>query len=241
NSSAGLRSAPRSRPTTSSPALVSSRARIAPVQPMPTMTASASFNRVAIATASGKICDRLRLRDVTLVAVGIDFVGINGGKTGETDHLPCNLVAIAAIDRIGEEALHGDGEELIEERTGIEVPKLGPSFLHCFDCLHALGGREEIEILAVGLPCPGVGGGNSRGEKFPRCERKLIALLGLAFVQRTAPIHFSAAAPGAPELAVNKDATPQSLPEGESSSAGMRVSTAATMKAASGAVSVTNC
>src|SRR5207245_6080828 len=50
-----------------------------------------------------------------------------------------------------------------------------------------------------------VGGGNSRSEKFPRCERKLIALLGLAFVERTAPIHFSAAAPGAPELAVNED------------------------------------
>src|SRR5207247_10011033 len=38
-----------------------------------------------------------------------------------------------------------------------------------------------------------------------------------------------------------KIATPQSLPEGESSSAGMRVSTTATMKADSGAVSVTNC
>jgi hypothetical protein len=69
----------------------------------------------------------------------------------------------------------------------------------------ARSAAEEIEILAVGLPCPGVGGGNSRGEKFPWRERKLIALLGFAFVEGTGAIHFRAAAPSAPELPVNEN------------------------------------
>src|SRR5262249_14734298 len=50
-----------------------------------------------------------------------------------------------------------------------------------------------------------VGGGNSRGEKFPRRKRKLIALLGLALTERAAAIHFGAAAPGAAELAVGEN------------------------------------
>src|SRR5262249_61893467 len=47
-SSRGVRLAPRSRPTTLSPALVSSRARIEPVQPTPMTTASVSLSIVAI-------------------------------------------------------------------------------------------------------------------------------------------------------------------------------------------------
>src|SRR5260370_20825637 len=47
-SSRDVRLAPRSRPTTLSPALVTSRARIAPVQPTPITTASVSLSIVAI-------------------------------------------------------------------------------------------------------------------------------------------------------------------------------------------------
>src|SRR5262249_23923887 len=182
---------------------------------------------------SRKIRDRLWFCHVALVAVGIDLVGIDRGETREADHLPGDLVAIAAVNRIGEEALHGDGEELMEECAGIKALELGLAVLHCCECLHALGDRKKIEILSIGLPRPGVGGGNSRREEFPRRERKLVTLLGLALMERAASIHFVTATPGAA-------ATPQSLPEGESSSAGMSVSTAATVKAASGAVSVTN-
>src|SRR5262249_19395088 len=75
-----VRSSPRSKPTTVSPALVSSRARMLPVQPMPTMTASTSFNRVAISLLpSREIRDRLRLDDVALVAILLDQVGIDRG------------------------------------------------------------------------------------------------------------------------------------------------------------------
>src|SRR5438105_2272763 len=100
-SSPGIRSGPRSNPTTFSPALVSSRAMIAPVQPMPTITASTSFKRVVIA-ASRKIGDRLRRGRVTLAPVFIDQVRIGGRQAGEAEHLPGDLVAIAAIEGIGE-------------------------------------------------------------------------------------------------------------------------------------------
>ena len=46
---AGERLAPRSKPTTESPALVSSRAMMLPVQPMPTSTASTCFSFLAMA------------------------------------------------------------------------------------------------------------------------------------------------------------------------------------------------
>lgn len=42
----GKRILPRSNPTTFNPALVSSRARMLPVQPIPMMTASAALSRV---------------------------------------------------------------------------------------------------------------------------------------------------------------------------------------------------
>src|SRR5215470_14341521 len=52
----GTRSGPRSSPTTLRPALVSSRARIDPVQPMPTITASTSFRRVAMTGSLLRVC-----------------------------------------------------------------------------------------------------------------------------------------------------------------------------------------
>ncbi len=50
-SSPGTRSGPRSKPTTFNPALVNSRAMMAPVQPKPTVTASTSFNRVTMSAS----------------------------------------------------------------------------------------------------------------------------------------------------------------------------------------------
>src|SRR5262245_4816542 len=124
--SPGVRSAPRSSPTTVSPALVNSRAMMLPVQPMPTMTASISFNRVAIAALpSGKVRDRLRLDHVALVAILIDQGGIDRRQAGIADHPPCGLVAVAAIDGIGEEALHGDLQQRPEELLAVEIGERG--------------------------------------------------------------------------------------------------------------------
>src|SRR5262245_16964241 len=119
--SRGVTSSPRSSPTTCRPALVSSRAMMLPVQPMPTMTASTSFNRVAMAASSRKVRNRLRRLLVRLVAVLRDHVAIGRRQAGEADHLPRHLVAIAAIDRIGEEPLHVEGEQPLEELLAVEA------------------------------------------------------------------------------------------------------------------------
>src|SRR5271154_1038284 len=103
NASAGLRSWPRSSPTTLRPALANSRAMMLPVQPMPTSTASTSFNLRVMTGPSRKIGDGLRVLLVALAAISLDFFPIGGGQAGIADHAPGRLVAIAAIDRIGEE------------------------------------------------------------------------------------------------------------------------------------------
>src|SRR5438105_3038117 len=113
--SPGVRSSPRSSPSTCSPALVSSRAMMLPVQPMPTMTASTSFNRVAMAASSRKVRNGLRRLLVGLVAVLRDVVAVGRGQAREADHLPRDLVAVAPMNRVGEEALHVDGEQRLEQ------------------------------------------------------------------------------------------------------------------------------
>src|SRR5262245_28746964 len=155
--SRGVRSDPRSSPTTVSPALVSSRAMMLPVQPMPTITASASFNRVAISASSRKVGDRLRLGDVALAAILVDQVGVGRRQAGKAHHPPRHLVAVAAVDRIGKEALHGDGEQCLKKLPAVEVGKFRLALFQCFQRLVALLGGEAIEILAKGLARPGIG------------------------------------------------------------------------------------
>src|SRR5262245_45216953 len=147
--SRGVRSDPRSSPTTVRPALVSSRAMMLPVQPMPTMTASTSFNRVAMSAPSGKVGDRLRLGDVALAAVLIDQVGVGCRQAGKADHPPRRLVAVAAVDRVGEKALHGEGEQRLEKLLAVELGKFRLALFQRFQRLLALIRGEAIEILAV--------------------------------------------------------------------------------------------
>src|SRR6478736_2443388 len=103
-SCAGERLAPRSRPTTESPALVSSRAMMLPVQPMPTSTASTCFSFLAMVLPSAEIGDGLRFDADLLAPIGLGLGGPGRGQAGIADHAPGNLVAIAAIHGIGEEA-----------------------------------------------------------------------------------------------------------------------------------------
>src|SRR5712691_602170 len=203
--SRGERSSPRSSPTTASPALVSSRAMMLPVQPMPTMTASTSFNRVAMAPSSRKIGNRLRLDDVALAAVLVDQVAVGRRQAGKADHLPGDFVAVAAVDRIGKEALHGDGEQRIEELLAVEIGELRLSLLQRLERLFALLRGQSFEILAVGFARPGIGGDDAGGEKLARRERQLVAVFGLRLTERAAAIHLGAAAPGAGELPVDED------------------------------------
>src|SRR5262249_27993679 len=138
--SPGVRSPPRSSPTTVKPALVSSRAMMLPVQPMPTMTASTSFNRVAMSASSRKVGNGLRLDDVALAAILLDQVGVGGRQAREANHLPGGLVAVAAVDRIREEALHGNAEQRLEELLAVEVGELGLSLLQDLERFLALRG-----------------------------------------------------------------------------------------------------
>src|SRR5262245_38695337 len=181
--SRGVRSDPRSSPTTVRPALVSSRAMMLPVQPMPTMTASTSFNRVAMSAPSRKVGDRLRLGDVALAAILLDQVRVGCRQAGETQHLPGHLVAIAAVDRVGEKALHGDGEQRLEKLLAVEVGKFRLALFQGFERLLALLGGEAIEILAVLFARPGIGRRDAGGEKFAGRERELVAVFRLGFAE----------------------------------------------------------
>src|SRR5438093_4541842 len=131
-SSAGLRSGPRSSPTTVSPAIVNSRARIAPVQPMPTMTASTSLNFFAMVSSLREVLDRLRFRDVTFVPIFVDLAGICCGEPGVLEHSPRRHVPISAVHRIGEKSFHVDRQQALKEKPGVEVHKFRLSFFHGF-------------------------------------------------------------------------------------------------------------
>src|SRR5262249_20594022 len=146
NWSFGLRSAPRSSPTTLSPALVSSRAMMAPVHPIPTMTASTSFSLVAIVASLREVRERARRRDVALVEVAVDHVLVGGRQAREAEHLPARLVAVAAVHRVGEEPLHDHGVHAVEEGGGGEVLEFRLAVLHLLERLDALRSVEPVEL-----------------------------------------------------------------------------------------------
>src|SRR5258708_9540413 len=146
--------------------------------------------------------DRLRRRGVAIVAVFIDLAGISRRQAGETEHLPRSLVAIAAVDRIGEEPVDRGGEQRLEERLGAHADELGFAFFHGLQCGNTLGRREAIEFLPVGLARPRIGGGDAGSKELLWGQGELVALLGLAFLEGTAAVHLGATAPGARQLTV---------------------------------------
>src|SRR5713101_8570147 len=98
---------PRSRATTFSPAALSSLASIPPVQPRPTRTTSTSFSLVVMSfSPSAHVRDADRIDRVFLVAKLLDVLIVHRDHPGEADQLPARLVAVAAVDRVGEHALH---------------------------------------------------------------------------------------------------------------------------------------
>src|SRR6201986_5299311 len=111
-SSRDVRLAPRSRPTTLRPALVSSRARMLPVNPTPMQTASTSL-RTIMARSSGEVRDRARRLVVFLAEIGLDLFAIGRRQGGVADHLPLRHVPVPAIAPIRAEAFHSD----LQERT----------------------------------------------------------------------------------------------------------------------------
>src|SRR3954471_65415 len=167
------RQRPRSRPTTCNPASASSLARIVPLKPTPTITASTGFSLVATsvlfheqhvlrvtvlverALAFQDVDDRHRQR-VVRHAVLLDMLRVDGGYAGKADQLPADLVAVAAVDRIGEEALDGVVEEQVEEETRRHRLERNLALVERAQHFLLLRGRQLVERLAVLLGTAGV-------------------------------------------------------------------------------------
>src|SRR5262245_24852694 len=154
--------------------------------------------------ALGEIGDRVRRLVVFLAEIRFDVLAIGGGQTGVADHLPCGHVAVAAVDRVGEEALHCNLQECIHEHGAGEARELGFSLLHCLQRRRALRLGEPVEVFAVGLARPVVGGGNAGAEELARRERELIAEFRLALGKRAVAIEPRTAAIGTGELAIDE-------------------------------------
>src|SRR6202158_3462255 len=103
--------APRSSAPTFKPASVSSLARIPPVQPRPTMTASTSLSFVTMARPSTHIRNADRISRGGLATILRHVVAMHRDRAGESDHAPARFVAVAAVDRIG---IHAFNHGLIE-------------------------------------------------------------------------------------------------------------------------------
>src|SRR5581483_3027413 len=110
---------------TSRPASVSSCARIDPVQPKPTITASfgGSLRGMTDSTPWGPLgapADADGRIRVALVVPAYP-VAIVIARSGEADHLPGAHVAVGAVDGIGEESRLRILQQQLEELLAIDV------------------------------------------------------------------------------------------------------------------------
>src|ERR1700685_3339490 len=107
------RSGPRSSATTRRPASVSSFAMMAPVQPMPTMTASTFGLTIAICSTSlaGLVHRRQRVGSVP----DPDPIGVIRARAGVPDHFPRKHVLVVALPGVAEVPHARFGKQLIEE------------------------------------------------------------------------------------------------------------------------------
>src|SRR5216684_4556673 len=111
-----------------------------PVQPSPAMTTSTSFSLVAMSfPPSTHVRDAHGVDRVFLVAILLDILVVHGDDPGEADHLPTRLVAVAAVDRVREHALH---DVLVHRRE--ENARGRPVFER-----HLAGSQSQEELLAL--------------------------------------------------------------------------------------------
>src|SRR5712672_3179916 len=109
---------------TSRPSSVSSWAMIDPVQPRPTMTTSflGSLRVMGLSTTFRRPVRSARDADGwkrKALVVTVDPVEIVVARPGIPDHPPPDHLAIAAIDRVGKEALLNVRDHLQEERVAV--------------------------------------------------------------------------------------------------------------------------
>src|SRR5258706_809770 len=202
-----LRMPPRSSATTFKPAAESSLARIPPVQPRPTMTASTSLSLVAMASAH--VLDGDRRDGVLLAAVLLDVLVVHRERAGEAEQLPAGLVAVAAMDRVGEEPLdHGLVHRDEEDARGRPALEGDLAALEREEKLLALCGADLVEGLAVALRAVRVGRGDAGAVERRGRDRQLVALVRRSRLPRALLVQALALAPGARESAVDVDGEP---------------------------------
>src|SRR3984957_2115226 len=121
------RSGPRSSATTRRPASVSSFAMMAPVQPMPTMTASTAGLTIAMSSTAfaGQVDRRQRVGAVA----DLDPIGVIRAGAGVADHFPRGHVLVAAMLGVAEVPHTRFGKQLVEELLGRDILQLQ---LACF-------------------------------------------------------------------------------------------------------------
>src|ERR1041384_1041563 len=215
------RQRPRSRPTTCRPASASSFARMVPLRPTPTTTASTGFSLVGMSVLSHEqhmlgmamLVERaLALQDVldrhgqrvVRHAVLLDMGRIRGGNAGEADELPANLLAVAAVDRIRKEAFDGVVEHHVEEEARRHGVEWELALVERMQHLVLLRRRELVERLAVLLGAGCVHFSDRRAIDLLRCERGLIALLRRALGGRPWAVLLPQAPPAPEGRLVNK-------------------------------------
>src|SRR6478735_2639866 len=164
--------------------------------------------------ASGEIGDRVRRLVVLLAEIRPDLFAVSGWQAGIADHLPRRHMAVAAVDRVGEESLHADLQERVEEHRAGKARELRLPLFHCLQRSLALRRGKPVEILAVGLARPGVGGCDTGAEEFSRRQRKLIAEFRFALWKGPVAIEPRAGAVGACELAIDERRDPAFAPRG---------------------------
>src|SRR5207302_3065473 len=218
------RQGPRSRPTTFRPDSASSFAMMVPVRPAPTIATSTGLSLVAMAAppvvtaqqdvlrvpvlvhlgdAVDDILDRYR-HCVVRHAVLLDMHGVDGGDAREADQLPAGLVAVAAIDRIGEEALQRVREQHVEEELRAHALQFDLAAIQAAQHFILLRCRERAEAVAVLFRAMGVHLPDADAVYLLRRERRLIALLRRAFGPWALAIHLRHRPPAAEQLPVDE-------------------------------------
>src|SRR5438552_9143955 len=149
------------------------------------------------------ILDRYRHR-VVGHAVLIDMRRVDRRDAWKTYQLPAGLVAVAAIDRIGEEALQRVREQHVEEELRAHALQLDLAAIQAVQHFILLRCRERAEAGAVLLRATRINLPDADAVHLLRRERRLIALLRRALGPWALAIHLRHRSPAADELPVDE-------------------------------------
>src|SRR4051812_20693579 len=160
--------------------------------------------------ALAHVCDAKRTAGREfLVLVFFHVLTMHRDGAGEADQLPASLVAVAAVNRVGEHPLHhGLIERRPEHAYGQAALEGDLGGREAGQHLFALLFVEAIERLAIGFAAMRIGGIDAGAIKLRRRERQLIALARNAELPWALHVEPLALAPGARQRAIDEDIDP---------------------------------